>query len=249
MTDSLPHQGSAPAGTNSPVPAGGLLAGLKASALLLFLLLAFVGLRYTQAGASLSKERIHALVGGFGLLAPLAHVVVYAVGSTALVPATVFTLMGAVMFGKLLGGIYNLVGATAGAGLSFLLARSLGRDFAARLATSRLQDLDARAGEHGFMLICYLRLAYLPFGPLNYAAGLTRIRFSDYLFGSALGMLPGMFLITAFVDELTNLASPADLLTRRFLLLLILFALSLLLPVMVKRMLPAIGATGASRKT
>jgi len=249
MTDTHGHQGSAPADTAEDVPAGGFLAGLKAGALLAFLLLAFVGLRYTEAGAYLTKERIQALVGGFGLLAPLAHVVVYAVGSTALVPATVFTLMGAVMFGKFLGGIYNLVGATGGAALSFLLARSLGRAFAARLATGRLQALDARAGAHGFMLICYLRLTYLPFAPLNYAAGLTRIRFPDYLFGSALGMLPGMFLITAFVDELTNLGSPTDLLTRRFLLLLILFGLSLLLPVMVRRMLPAVSATTASRKT
>jgi uncharacterized membrane protein YdjX (TVP38/TMEM64 family) len=231
------------------VPAGALLAALKAGALLAFLFLTFIGLRYTEAGASLSKERIQTVVGGFGLLAPLAHVVVYAVGSTALVPATVFTLLGAVLFGKLLGGVYNLLGATGGAALSFFLARSLGRDFAARWATGRLQNLDARVGEHGFMLICYLRLAYLPFAPLNYAAGLTRIRFLDYLFGSALGMLPGMFIITAFVDELTNLGSPADFLTRRFLLLLILFGLSLLLPVMVKRVLPAIHSTTGPGQT
>jgi len=226
-----------------------MLAGLKAGGLLIFLLLGFVGLRYTEAGAYLTKERIHAVVGGFGLLAPLAHVVVYTVGSTVLVPATVFTLMGAVMFGKLLGGIYNLVGATGGAALSFLLARSLGRDLAARLATGRFQDLDARAGTHGFMLICYLRLAYLPFAPVNYAAGLTRIRFLDYLFGSALGMLPSMFIITAFGDELTNLGSATDLLTRRYLLLGILFGLSLLLPVLLRRMLPAIRSTISSRKT
>jgi len=249
MTDTQPHQGSAPAGTASPVPAGGFLAGLKASLLLVCLLLVFVGLRYTEAGASLSKERIQAAVGGFGLLAPLAHVVVYAVGSTALVPATVFTLMGAVIFGKVQGGLYNLVGATGGAALSFLLARFLGRDFAARLATGRLRDLEARIGDHGFLLICYLRLAYIPFAPLNYAAGLTRIRFLDYVVGSALGMLPGMFIITAFVDELTSLGSPADLLTRRFLLLLILFGLSLLLPVMVRRMLPATPSTTSPGKT
>lgn len=247
MTDAHRHQGSASAGTAEVVPAGRVVAVLKASALLVFLFVAFLGLRYTEAGAYLAKERIQAMVGGFGLLAPAAHVVVYTLGSTALVPATVFTLMGAVMFGKLLGGVYNLIGATGGAALSFLLARSLGRDFAARLATGRLQNLDTRAGEHGFMLICYLRLVYLPFAPVNYAAGLTRMRFLDYLWGSALGMLPGVFLITAFVDELTNLGSPADLLTRRFLFLLILFGLSLLLPVLVKRVSPAINATKSSR--
>jgi uncharacterized membrane protein YdjX (TVP38/TMEM64 family) len=248
MTETDGHPGFAPAGEGSPVPAGGVLSAMKAGALLILLVLTFVGLRYTETGASLTKERIQALVGGLGLLAPAAHVLVYAVGSTALVPATVFTLMGAMLFGKFLGGLYNLVGATGGAALSFLLARSLGRDFAARWAAGRLRNLDAKAEQHGFMLICYLRLAYLPFGPLNYAAGLTRMRFVDFLFGSALGMLPGMFILTAFVDELTNLASPADLVTRRFLLPVILFGLSCLLPVMLRRRVPAIRPAAPPRK-
>jgi len=246
MTDSHTRRDAKSAGTDPPVPAAGFLAALKAGVLLALLLLAFLGLRYTELGSHLSKARIQALVSGFGLLAPVVHVVIYAVGTTALVPATVFTLIGAVVFGKFLGGIYNLAGATGGAVLSFLAARYLGRDFAARWVRGKLRDLDVKAEQHGFILISYLRLAYAPFAPLNYAAGLTRIRFEDYFLGTVIGMLPGMFIITCLVDELTNLRSPADLLAIRFLAPLLLFAASFLLPFVVKRMAPALRSTAAS---
>ncbi len=242
MMDVRKHPAVESAGTVSPVPANGFLAALKAAALLALLLLACVALRYTEAGSHLTKDRVQTLVGGLGLLAPGAHIVIYAVGTTALVPATVFTLIGAVVFGKFLGGIYNLVGATGGAVLSFLAARYLGRDFALRWLHGRLRDLDAKAERSGFLLISYLRLAYFPFAPLNYAAGLTRIRFVDYLLGTVLGMLPGMFILTFLVDELTNLRSPADLLAGRFLAPLLFLLASFVLPVLVKRLAPALNS-------
>lgn len=243
MSDLYEEQAVGPAGTDATAPAGAFLAATKAAILALFLLLAFIVLRHTGAAAHGSKQGIQALVSRFGLLAPAVHATVFALGTAALVPASVFILMGAVVFGKVLGTIYNLVGAIGGAALSFLVSRYLGRDFAARMLKGKLQRLDAKAEQHGFILIAYLRLAYVPFAPLNYAAGLTRMRFRDYLLGSALGMIPGVLLFTSFLDELTNLGSPADLLTPRFLVPLLLFAASFCLPVLVKRLAPALNST------
>ena len=249
MTDSHTPHAVQSSGTGPRAPANNSLATAKAGALLALLLLAFLGLHYTEAGAYLSKERVQALVSGFGLLAPVVHSVIYAVGTTALVPATVFTLIGAVVFGKFLGAVYNLVGATGGAVLSFLVARYLGRDFAARWVRGKLRDLDAKAEQHGFLLISYLRLAYAPFAPLNYAAGLTRIRFGDYFLGTVIGLAPGIFIITSLVDEVTNLRSPADLLAVRFLAPLLIFAASFLLPFAIKRFAPALRSNAASEKS
>jgi uncharacterized membrane protein YdjX (TVP38/TMEM64 family) len=243
MTDPEERQSATPVGADTAPPGGDFPAALKAAALVAFLLLAFIALRFSGAAAHVSKQGIQALVSRFGLLAPAVHVAVYAVGTTALLPATLFTLIGAVLFGKILGTIYNLLGATGGAALSFLVARHLGRDFAARLLTGRLRRLDAKAEEHGFILISYLRLAYLPFAPLNYAAGLTRMRFLDYLCGSIVGMFPAVLIFTCFLDELTNLESPADLLALRFLAPLSLFVASLFLPMLVKRLAPALNST------
>ncbi len=240
MTDFQANQSTTSACADASAPAYGFLPAVKATALALFLLVAFVLIRYTRVGAYTSNQGIQSLVSGFGLLAPAVHVAVYAVGTTALLPATIFTMIGAVVFGKFLGTIYNLIGATGGAALSFLVARHLGRDLAARLLRGQFRRLDTKSEEHGFVLIAYLRLAYVPFAPLNYAAGLTRIRFRDYLCGSAVGMLPGILIFTCFLDELTNIASAADLLTARFLAPLSLFLASFLLPVLVKRLAPAL---------
>jgi uncharacterized membrane protein YdjX (TVP38/TMEM64 family) len=243
MTDPEERQSATPVAADTAPPGGDLPAALKAAALVALLLLAFIALRFSGVTAHVSKQGIQALVSRFGLLAPAVHVAVYAVGTTALLPATLFTLIGAVLFGKFLGTIYNLLGATGGAALSFLVARYLGRDFAARLLTGRLRRLDAKAEEHGLILISYLRLAYLPFAPLNYAAGLTRMRFLDYLCGSIVGMFPAVLIFTCFLDELTNLESPADLLALRFLAPLSLFVASLFLPMLVKRLAPALNST------
>jgi uncharacterized membrane protein YdjX (TVP38/TMEM64 family) len=160
-----------------------------------------------------------------------------------LVPATVFILVGAVVFGKGFGSLYNVLGGIGGATLSFLAARSLGREFVAQWLTRRLRELDARVERRGFLLILYLRLAYVPFAPLNYAAGLTGIPFLAYLAGTALGVVPATVIFTVFLDEATSLTAPADLLSRRFLAPAVLFILSWLLPFAVKRLAPDIRRT------
>ncbi|MBI3085666.1 MAG: hypothetical protein HYY88_08070, partial [candidate division NC10 bacterium] len=60
--------------------------------------------------------------------------------------------------------------------------------------------------------------------------------------------LPGMFIITSLVDEVTNLRSPADLLATRFLAPLLLFVASFFLPIMIKRLAPALHSTPPPRE-
>ena len=113
MTEPEACEAARAADTAESVAAAAFRATAKAAVLAMALLLALVILRYTRLGTHISKENIQAFVSGFGLLAPAFHVAIYAVGTTVLVPATVFTLIGAVVFGKLLGTIYNLIGRLA----------------------------------------------------------------------------------------------------------------------------------------
>ncbi len=223
------------AATVAQAPARPWMAWAKMGLLLAFAAGAILLYRYTDLGRYLTKESVRGFVLSFGALGPVAHILLYAAAVTAFVPATVMTIAGAVAFGKVAGAAYNLVGATLGATLSFLVGRYLGRDLAARLVRGRLQNLDAAAERNGFAVIFYLRLAYFPFVPLNYGAGLTRIRFRDFFWGTALGIIPGTFIFTYFLDEATNIGGVADLLKTRFLFPLALFAVSFLIPVAVKR--------------
>lgn len=211
------------------------VAWIKMGLLLAFAAAAIFVYRSTEVGRYLSKDAVRGLVLSFGALGPAVHILLYAASVTAFVPATVMSIAGAIAFGKVTGAAYNLVGAVLGAASSFLVGRYLGRDLAARLIKGRLQELDAAAERNGFSVIFYLRLAYFPFVPLNYGAGLTRIRFRDFFWGTALGIIPGTFIFTYFLDEVTNIGSAADLLKLRFLFPVALFGVSFLIPLGVRR--------------
>src|SRR5208337_2927039 len=94
------------------------------------------------------------------------------------------------------GFLYVWVGAMCGSSLAFFIGRYLGRDFAASLIGDRLRKYDEAIEQNGFATVLYLRLVYFPFTPMNFGMGLTRVRFRDYLFGTALGIIVGTFFFT-----------------------------------------------------
>lgn len=138
-------------------------------------------------------ERIRNL----GPWAAVVYVSLYAAATVAWVPGSLLTLAGGAIFGLVAGTAYTLVGATLGASLAFLVSRYLARAAVERrIGESRkLQAVDEAVGREGAKVVFLLRLSpVFPFNALNYALGLTRVRFRDYVAASAAGMVPGTFL-------------------------------------------------------
>lgn len=132
-----------------------------------------------------------------GDAAPFLFIVVYAVGAVLFLPGSVLTLAGGALFGPVLGTFYNLTGATIGAALAFLAARYLASDWAERQAGGRLRQLKEGVEHEGWRFVAFTRLVPLfPFNLLNYALGLTRIRFTHYLLATYICMLPGAIAYT-----------------------------------------------------
>jgi uncharacterized membrane protein YdjX (TVP38/TMEM64 family) len=137
-----------------------------------------------------------AWVDGLGPWGPVAFVVGYALATVALVPGSLLTLAAGALFGLAKGTVLVLVAATLGASVAFLIARYLARGFVERRLQhdARFAAIDRAIGEEGRKIVLLLRLSPLfPFNLLNYALGLTRVRFADYLVASV-GMLPGTLL-------------------------------------------------------
>jgi uncharacterized membrane protein YdjX (TVP38/TMEM64 family) len=131
-----------------------------------------------------------------GSWAPAAFVAVYTVATVAFVPGLVLTLAGGALFGVLRGTLYVFVGAVLGSSAAFLIARYLARRAIERriAGNPRFAAIDRAIGREGRKIVFLLRLSpVFPFNLLNYALGLTRVRFADYLVAS-LGMLPGTLL-------------------------------------------------------
>ncbi|HHH43488.1 MAG TPA: sulfurtransferase [Gammaproteobacteria bacterium] len=132
-----------------------------------------------------------------GVLAPLLFMAVYAVGAVLFLPGTVLTLAGGALFGPVLGTFYNLTGATLGAALAFLVSRYLASDWVAGRTGGRLKQLISGVESEGWRFVAFVRLVPLfPFNLLNYALGLTRIRFSHYVLATYICMLPAAFAYT-----------------------------------------------------
>jgi uncharacterized membrane protein YdjX (TVP38/TMEM64 family) len=131
-----------------------------------------------------------------GPVATAAFIAGYAVATVALIPGSLMTLAAGAVFGVWTGTLYVFAGATLGAVLAFLIARYAARRAVERklAGDGRLERVDRAIGRQGLRIVLLLRLSpVFPFVILNYALGVTRVRFRDYLIGS-IGMIPGTLL-------------------------------------------------------
>ena len=172
---------------------------IKAMLLLIFIVAAVVMVRFTSIRDFLTVEKLGALLAAAGIWAPLAFILVYAVGVCLFIPGTLLTTLGAAIYGPYWGFVYVWVAAMLGAAGAFLIGRYLGREFAASLIGDRLKKYDEAIERNGFATVLYLRLVYFPFTAMNFGMGLTKVRFRDYLWGTGLGILVGTFIFTFFV--------------------------------------------------
>jgi uncharacterized membrane protein YdjX (TVP38/TMEM64 family) len=212
---------------------------IKAVLLLIFIVAAVVTVRFTGVMEILTVEKLGAWLAAAGFWAPLAFILVYALGVCLFIPGTLLTALGAAIYGPYWGFVYVWVAAMLGATGAFLIGRYLGREFAASLIGDRLRKYDDAIERNGFATVLYLRLVYFPFTPMNFGMGLTKVRFKDYLWGTGLGILVGTFIFTFFVGTIKEVWASgqwANLLTWKVFFSLGLFVFSLFIPKIINKL-------------
>ena len=131
-----------------------------------------------------------------GAWGPLAFIVGYVLATVAFVPGSVLTLRRARSSASVRGIVYVFIAASLGACAAFGLSRTVARGaIERRLAgNQRFAAIDRAIAAEGRKIAFLLRMSpVFPFSLLNYALGLTRVRFVDYAI-ACLGMLPGTLL-------------------------------------------------------
>ena len=102
-----------------------------------------------------------------------------------------FSTTGGLLFGPILGALLAVAGATLGATLLFLVARSVLGPALANRGGSRAAALRERLRRDGFNYLLAIRLVPLfPFWLVNLAAALCGIPLLSYISATALGILP-----------------------------------------------------------
>jgi len=212
---------------------------IKAVLLLIFIVAAVVTVRFTGVREILTVEKLGAWLAAAGPWAPLAFILVYALGVCLFIPGTLLTALGAAIYGPYWGFVYVWVAAMLGATGAFLIGRYLGREFAASLIGDRLKKYDDAIERNGFATVLYLRLVYFPFTAMNFGMGLTKVHFKDYLWGTGLGILVGTFIFTFFVGTIKEVWASgqwANLLTWKVFFSLGLFVFSLFIPKIINKL-------------
>lgn len=205
---------------------------------LLFIMAAIYVVHLPSARAFLTQESLRRLLEDTGFWAPLIYIVIYAAGICFFVPGTLLTAIGAAIFGPYWGFVYVWVGAMIGASGAFWIGRTLGREFAASMIGDRLKKYDDAIERNGFATVLYLRLVYFPFTAMNFGMGLTRVRFWDYFFGTALGIIVGTFIFTFFIGTLKEVWASGDwenLISFKVFFSIGLFIFSLFIPKIINK--------------
>lgn len=128
-----------------------------------------------------------------GIWAPLIYIALYTVATILVLPSTALNLTGGAIFGPWLGTLWTSVAAIIAAVVAFAFTRTVGRDVITQRLAGRWQAMDAEIRQGGLFYMFAIRLLpIIPYGLVNFAAGLTSIRFRDYLLGTVLGTVPGI---------------------------------------------------------
>lgn len=138
------------------------------------------------------RAGIDAFVTEHRVLAVLAYIGLYITAVALSVPGAVFlTVSGGFLFGLVVGASAAVVGATIGATLIFLIARSALGEPLLRRAGPRAAQLAKGFRDDAFSYLLFLRLVpAFPFFLVNLVPALAGVRLGPFVAATALGVIP-----------------------------------------------------------
>jgi uncharacterized membrane protein YdjX (TVP38/TMEM64 family) len=113
------------------------------------------------------------------------------------------------LFGTAVGTPLALAGVTAAGVTQMFVARRLAAGHHGSLLPQRTRGIEEFLTEHGAVAVMESRIVpVLPFGIVNFSAGLTRLPYRDLALGTVVGAGPKVFAYVALGGSLSNLRSP-----------------------------------------
>ena len=177
-----------------------------------FLILIIVCIIVTILGViilgGINQDDLQTWLGNMGILAPIIYIIFYTLATLLILPSTPFNLTGGAIFGIWYGTLWTTLAAIIAAIISFIFTRTIGRNLVTKKLKGHWEAIDAEIYYGGLFYLFAIRLLPLiPYGIVNFASGLTSIKFKDYLIGTILGTLPGVFpfvMMGAGINQLSQ---------------------------------------------
>ena len=142
--------------------------------------------------------------------APLIVLSAFVVGGILAFPVTLLIAATAAAFGPWLGFAYAAAGALASALVTYGIGATLGRETLQDYLGPRLNRIRRSIARRGIIAVAAVRLVPIaPFTLVNLVAGASQIKLQDYMIGTALGLAPGLIVMSALGSQIVRiLAEP-----------------------------------------
>jgi uncharacterized membrane protein YdjX (TVP38/TMEM64 family) len=109
----------------------------------------------------------------------------------------------AAVFAPFHAALYAMIGCLSSSLVTYGIGARLAKNTLRRIAGRNLNRLRNRLARQGIVTVAVVRnLPIAPFTIINVVAGASRIKFKDFVLGTALGMAPGILAITVFTNRL-----------------------------------------------
>jgi phospholipase D1/2 len=161
--------------------------------------------RYTPLATFLDGNRVTGWARRAGDIwwMPIVTVLAYVPVAFTMFPRPVLTLFAVIAFGPFAGFLYAMLGIELSAWLSFVMGKAMDRNTVRRIAGTQLNRVLRVLRRRGLVAMTAIRLVPMaPFLVEGIVAGAVRVKLSDFLIGTGLGMLPGTLTSTVFGDQL-----------------------------------------------
>ena len=113
------------------------------------------------------------------------------------------------LFGTAVGTALVLAGVTASSVTQMFVARRLAAGHHGNLLPQRTRAIEEFLTRNGAVAVMESRIVpLLPWGIVNFSAGLTHLRYRDLALGTIVGAAPKVFAYTALGGSLSDLGSP-----------------------------------------
>jgi uncharacterized membrane protein YdjX (TVP38/TMEM64 family) len=160
------------------------------------------------SGSVPSADEVRDFGESLGVLALIAFVPLFVLANF-LITWPILAGAAGLLFGTVVGTPLAIAGVTAAALSQMWLARRLAAGHHGNLLPKRTKAIEDFLTRNGALAVMETRiLPVLPYGLVNYSAGLTRLRFRDMTLGTVVGAAPKVFAYTALGGSIGDLTSP-----------------------------------------
>jgi uncharacterized membrane protein YdjX (TVP38/TMEM64 family) len=213
----------------------------------------------TLENVVVQRDRFHDLLAEHAALSVLAYVAVYALAVTLSLPCgLILTVTGGLLFGWPVGAAAAIVGATLGATMVFLIARTAVGDVLCTRSGPWLAKLSKGFQKDALVYMLFLRLVpAFPFWFVNLAPAVLGVPLKTFVLGTFLGIMPATLAFASAgagldsvimaakneyascvalvgVEKCTLTIHASSFLTRELIQALVLIGVVALIPVVIK---------------